>query len=214
MSWTPTNEQQKIIDHDIGRHGRVLAGPGTGKSATIIRMMLRMASEDEGRCKLLTFTRSATNELKDKTAEHPQDLGIPSTVHSFAIFVMLKNPGTSDLPEPIRIADDWEWQHLIREHLKHLVSCSVKEIDRARGEMASNWESMEPIMDPELPEAIRNRFIGVWEDHRTTFGYSLLAELPYRLLHALRNHPDMDLGKLRLFVVDEYQDLNQCDLAV
>ena len=64
MRWTPTNEQQAIISHDGSRRARILAGPGTGKSATIIQMMLEMAKDGGGRGKLLTFTRAATNELR------------------------------------------------------------------------------------------------------------------------------------------------------
>ena len=57
---------------------------------------------------------ATTNELKEKVAEHPEVLDPPSTVHSFAIATLLANPGSSGLPEPIRIADDWEWNELIR----------------------------------------------------------------------------------------------------
>ena len=107
-----------------------------------------MSKDGGGRGKLLTFTRAATNELKDKTAEHAESLERPSTVHSFAIAVLLSNSGTSGLPEPIRIADDWEWKRLIREHLKMLVGCRVEVIDRARREMASNWESLDRHRGP------------------------------------------------------------------
>ena len=141
-------------------------------------------------------------------------LETPSTIHSFAIATLLTNPGTSSLPEPIRIADDWEWDHLIRKHLKDVVGCSVRVIDRARDEMASNWESLDRIEDPDLPENIRNRFSGVWDQHRLVFGYSLLAELPFRLLRALQDHPTLKLGGWSILVVDEYQDLNRCDLDV
>ena len=214
MSWNPTTEQQAIIAHDTTRHGRILAGPGTGKSATVIRMMLEASRDSGGRGKLLTFTRAATNELKEKAAEHGDVLEKPSTIHSFAIATLLDNPGTSCLPEPIRIADDWEWKHLIREHLKELVGCGVKVIDRARDEMASNWQSLDTTADPDLPVSIRNRFSGAWEQHRSILGYSLLAELPFRLLRALQDHPNLKLGVWRILIVDEYQDLNRCDLDV
>ena len=214
MSWTATTEQRAIIAHDTARNGRVLAGPGTGKSATVIRMMLEMAGDGAGRGKLLTFTRAATNELKEKVAEHPKALESPSTVHSFAISTMLANPDASGLPEPLRIADDWEWRELIRIHLKGLVGCDVRAVDRARTEMASNWESLEPTRDPGLPAEIHNRFAGIWERHRLVFGYALQAELPYRLLRALEDHPDLRLGDWEVLVVDEYQDLNLCDIAV
>lgn len=63
-------KQQAIIEHDLGRHARVLAGPGTGKSATVIRMMLRAAEQLGRRGKLLTFTRAATNELRESPPHH------------------------------------------------------------------------------------------------------------------------------------------------
>ena len=214
VSWTPTSEQRAIIEHDASCNARVLAGPGTGKSATVIQMMLEMAGDGAGKGKLLTFTRAATNELKEKVAEHPETLGSPSTIHSFAISTILANPEASGLPEPLRIADDWEWEGLIRFHLRDLVGCDVKSIKRARAEMASNWESLEPTIDPDLPEEVRNRFSGIWERHRLVFGYSLLAELPFRLLQALEDHPDLRLGDWEVMVVDEYQDLNLCDISV
>src|SRR6266508_5056694 len=214
MPWTPTPEQEAVIVHDTTKCARLLAGPGTGKSATVIRLILRAAAEQDRTGRLLTFTRAATNELKEKVAEHPDVLATPSTVHSFSIATLLSNPGASELTEPIRIADDWEWKELIREHLKQLVGCSAALVDRARREMASNWESLETTEDPKLPEDVRNRFAGAWEEHRVVYGYSLLAELPYRFLRALEDHPDLELGSWDYLVVDEYQDLNQCDLSV
>jgi len=213
MAWPPTAEQQAVIDHDITRNARILAGPGTGKSATVIRLMLRIGEAGK-KGKLLTFTRAATNELKEKVAEHPEVLDEPSTVHSFAIATLLANPGTSGLPEPIRIADDWEWKELIRVHLGNLIDCDVGLVKRACAEMASNWESLEEFEDTNLSADIRNRFAGAWEQHRRIFGYSLLSELPFRLLRALEDHDDIDLGNWEFLVVDEYQDLNQCDLSV
>jgi DNA helicase-2/ATP-dependent DNA helicase PcrA len=214
MTWTPTHQQAAVIAHDASLSARLLAGPGTGKSATVIRFMLHAAEVQGVSGRLLTFTRAATNELKGKVAEHPEALSQPSTVHSFSIATLLANPGASMLPQPIRIADDWEWKELIRQHLKELVGCDVRLIDRALREMASNWESLEPVLDPKLPDEVRNQFSGAWEQHRVVFGYSLLAELPYRLLRALEDHPTLDLGTWDYLVVDEYQDLNQCDLAV
>ncbi|MGH9895112.1 MAG: UvrD-helicase domain-containing protein, partial [bacterium] len=63
MTWTPTPEQAAVIGHECTRHARLLAGPGTGKSATVIRFLARAAEEDGRTGRLLTFTRAATNEL-------------------------------------------------------------------------------------------------------------------------------------------------------
>lgn len=212
-TWPPTDEQQRIIDHDPSRHARILAGPGTGKSATVIRLMLRLGDEGK-RGRLLTFTRAATNELRQKVSEHPELLDAPSTVHSFAISTLIANPGAPGLPEPIRAADDWEWKELVRVHLANLIDSTVKLVDRASAEMSSNWESLEEFEAPNLPEDVRNRFAGAWEQHRRIFGYSLLSELPFRLLRALQDHDDLDFGRWDVLVVDEYQDLNQWGAAL
>jgi DNA helicase-2/ATP-dependent DNA helicase PcrA len=127
---------------------------------------------------------------------------------------LLANPGTAGLPEPIRIADDWERKRLIHSHLRQIVGCNVNMIQRCEVEMASNWEGLTREVDPSVPDDVRAKFVGAWDQHRRVFGYSLLAELPFRLLRALEDHPDLDLGGWDYLVVDEYQDLNRCDLRV
>lgn len=44
------------------------------------------------------------------------------------------------------------------------------------------------------------------------YGYTLRSELVYQLLAELRANPDFDLGTVSELLVDEYQDLNRCDL--
>jgi DNA helicase-2/ATP-dependent DNA helicase PcrA len=80
--------------------------------------------------------------------------------------------------------------------------------------MASYWESLRPVENPRVDPADRARFLGVWGEHRQVYGYTLLAELPYALRHALHNHPDLVGVNYDLLIVDEYQDLNACDLEV
>lgn len=65
----------------------MLAGPGTGKSATVVDLIHRLLARDDGhppRIRLLTFTRAATAELAEKVAAHEAEVERPSTVHSFA----------------------------------------------------------------------------------------------------------------------------------
>lgn len=46
------------------------------------------------------------------------------------------------------------------------------------------------------------------------YGYTLLAELPYALRQTLHDHADLEGVDYGLLIVDEYQDLNACDLEV
>lgn len=80
--------------------------------------------------------------------------------------------------------------------------------------MAANWESLRPERDPRVDSRHRARFLGAWREHRATYGYTLLAELPYALRAALRDHADLEGLDYNLLIVDEYQDLNPCDLEV
>jgi superfamily I DNA/RNA helicase len=110
MPYVRTNEQTAILEHDRHRHARVLAGPGTGKSATFVALVDRLLDRNPTpRIKLLTFTRAATAELAKKVSEHPAAAAQrPSTIHSFSISVLMRNRGTGDFPQPLRIADNWE----------------------------------------------------------------------------------------------------------
>lgn len=216
MPYEPTDEQAAILAYALGQHARVLAGPGTGKSATLVALIDRLLGGNPvPRIKLLTFTRAATAELAKKVSDHPHAATQrPSTIHSFSISVLLQNPGTGDFPHPLRIADDWENDEVVLPTLAERASVHQRRLDDLIREMAANWESLEPHRHPRVDPAERARFLGAWNEHRQIYGYVLLAELPYWLRHALNNHPDLDGLEYDLLVVDEYQDLNACDLEV
>lgn len=208
-----TDEQKKILGHDPSKHACILAGPGTGKSSIIISYICKLREEHPTKVvRLLTFTRAANRELVDKIIEVGHDIVLSSTIHSFAISVLLKNPGISGLPEPLRIADDWEWNELIRRDFARRLSTTVAMVNKLKNEMSAHWESLLFEKDDSVAEEIKARFMGIWEEHRRIYGYTLLAELPFRLKTALEGNPDLDLGGLELIAVDEYQDLNACDL--
>lgn len=60
----PTPQQRQVIGHDHTRDGRVVAGPGTGKSWTAIELLRRLHGDHPDlKVGLLTFTRAATGEL-------------------------------------------------------------------------------------------------------------------------------------------------------
>jgi len=216
MAYVPTVEQEAILAHDWHQHARVLAGPGTGKSATLVALAEHLLGDNPAPgIKLLTFTRAATAELAKKVSDHPAAVAErPSTIHSFSISVLLRNPGTGDFPGPLRIADKWEDKLIIRATLARRARVRVTRLDKLIREMAADWEFLEPRENPRVVPADRARFLGVWGEHRQVYGYTLLAELPYALRHALHNHPDLVGVNYDLLIVDEYQDLNACDLEV
>lgn len=215
-SFTPTVEQSAILEHRPGRHARLLAGPGTGKSATLVALLTDLLSgPTPPRVRLLTFTRAATAELAQKASMHPATAALrPSTMHSFALAVLMQNQGAGELPFPLRIADDLEDEDIVLKSLARRIGARVGKVKDCIKEMAANWESLRADEDPSISPDERSRFLGAWHEHRRTLGYTLLQELPYALNHALANHPDLRGVAYDLLIVDEYQDLNACDLSV
>lgn len=213
--YEPTEEQQAILRHDLERHARILAGPGTGKSTTSVTLIEEALKRNPPpTVRMITFTRSATRDLARKFVNHPHTATLrPSTIHSFAISVLMQNPGATALPRPIRIADEWESRNIVIKDLARKLDMGIRQVNDLRLWMAAAWESLQQE-DPGPPDSDKARFTSAWVVHRRMFGYVLIDELPFALRDALINHQDLDGLAFDLYVIDEYQDLNACDLDV
>lgn len=215
-------EDQKIAASHIGNHARLLAGPGTGKTFTLTRRIIFLVQEKNvwpENILIITFTRAAAFELQKRVEGELGRQKLPriSTLHSFALRQLLRNNHkNSVLPEPFRIADDWEERHIVLEDLKYVLN--LQHIDEARDllqELSADWQSLS-VDRADWEERFPNpQFLGAWREHRHIYGYTLRSELVYQLKKGLEQRGDFELeGDIKFFLVDEYQDLNRCDLAV
>ncbi len=218
MEWT--DEQLRIIGHSHG-HGRIQAGPGTGKSTTVIALANSLSQDRPASAvRLATFTRAATAELAAKAL---LDGGTPiqvTTVHSLALQLIVRNSQWSRLPLPIRIPDAWETDELLHDDLRTRLASRwhglrKTTVGRLEREMAAQWESLDDSrlvadIDPQL----RDAYVAAWQQQRAVFGYSLFAEMPWYALELIDDHPDADLFGCEFLIVDEYQDLNRCEIRL
>ncbi len=222
MAWDDalTDEQRRAAAH-VGSHARVLAGPGTGKTLALTRRVVYLVREREvppDRIMALTFTRAATAELKRRVRAELADEAnsvLISTLHSYALKVILRRGAGARLPTPIRIADDFEERWIIEEDLKSILGLArVQEARDLLRRLSADWERLtadETEYEQRFPQP---RFLGAWREHRGIFGYTLRAELVYQLKHGL-DEGSIDVSQPPVHIlVDEYQDLNACDLAV
>jgi len=218
-----TSDQIKAIDH-VGSHARLLAGPGTGKTKTLTRRVLSLILQhnaDPETILLLTFTRLAAAQLKVEIKKVLEPLGKAtpqvSTLHSFALKQILYNSSRVDaLPRPIRIADDWEERHIIQEDLKRVLNLKeIAEVQKLINQLSTDWETLrvdEIGWEQQFPNPA---FLGAWRGHKEQYGETLRAELVYQLKKQLNQNRDFQLDKeYKHILIDEYQDLNACDLAV
>jgi DNA helicase-2/ATP-dependent DNA helicase PcrA len=162
MPWNDNLLTQQITAAShTGHHGRLLAGPGTGKTLVLTRRVVYLINERHvapNEIVALTFTRAAARELRHRITI---ELGLDptprvSTLHSFALRQLLRNSHRiTTLPQPLRIADDWEERHIILENLKSTLGHNrISQTKELFSRLASDWESLaadEPNWAPDLP---------------------------------------------------------------
>ena len=223
MAWDDylLKDQKKAAAH-AGTHARLLAGPGTGKTLTLTRRICLLVTKRNIPAEsilALTFTRAAARELRQRVTKELGEDQSPriSTLHSFALRQLLKNANRiTALPQPLRIADDWEERNVVLEDLKTLLCLGrISEAKDLLDELSADWQSLtadEENWEQSFPDPA---FLGAWEEHREIYGYTLRSELVYQLKKALEQRGDFKLeGTIEYLLVDEYQDLNRCELAV
>lgn len=213
---------QAVAAQHTGSHARLLAGPGTGKTHVLTQRVVHLIRhEDVSPCQVLvlTFTRAAAAELRGRVREELGDSDLPdvANLHAYALRVLAANkerlsPG---LPVPVRVADDAEEEHIIRKDIARRLGKGkgVKHVKEQFQALATGWATLKE--DGSASEIQRDTdFLGHWHDHWRAYGYIMRAELVYRLNCALTEAPIRLHPSPSHILVDEYQDLNVCDLAV
>lgn len=223
MSWAEGLHKKQIEAAEFsGAHARLIAGPGTGKTITLVKRVTKLVSQDgitPEDILVIVFTRVNAFDLRGRLMaeleKHTKKVPRVSTLHSYALRQLLLNSRLlTTLPQPLRIADDFEEKYIIRSDLAKTLDISDKKVRSKLADMSSDWQSLafdEPGFTPADP-----KFLGAWRDHRTLFGYTLRSELIWQLKHAMEENPDTFKveGEIKFLLVDEYQDLNMCDLEV
>ncbi len=114
--------QRKVVEH---RHGPllVLAGPGTGKTATLVEAVTARvrAGTPADRLLVLTFSRKAAVELRDRMAARAHGTGLAApraaTFHSFCYGLVRAHQDPDLFAEPLRLMSGPEQDLVVRELL-------------------------------------------------------------------------------------------------
>ncbi|RKN09009.1 ATP-dependent helicase [Streptomyces radicis] len=111
--------QRQVVDHRGGPL-LVLAGPGTGKTTTLVEAVARRVTDgtDPERVLVLTFSRKAAAELRDRlTARLGGASPQATTFHSFAYAFVRAHQDRDLFAEPLRLLSGPEQDLYLRELL-------------------------------------------------------------------------------------------------
>lgn len=203
------------------RHSCLLAGPGTGKTRILthrVAYLHQVHSVPLDRIVVLTFTRATARELRERLRRDFGDeysLVRVSTIHAFALRQLMRNDSHPAAPDRVVIADDLDEDEVIFPDLKRRLQLrNVTEVETAINQVAAGW-AQTTADDPNWERTHHlARLLGALREHRAVYGYALRSELVYQLYRALSTKPSFDLEPFDHVLVDEYQDLTECELRV
>ncbi|MEU1801964.1 ATP-dependent DNA helicase [Streptomyces sp. NPDC019937] len=128
--------QRSVVEHEGGPL-LVLAGPGTGKTTTLVEAVARRVREgaDPERLLVLTFSRKAAVELRDRMAARLGGARGPraTTFHSFCYALVRAHQDVDLFADPLRLLSGPEQDVVVRELL-----AGQAELERA-GRASVRW---------------------------------------------------------------------------
>ncbi|WP_431947368.1 ATP-dependent helicase [Actinacidiphila sp. bgisy167] len=112
--------QRAVVEH-LGGPLLVLAGPGTGKTTTLVEAVAERVRRgtDPERILVLTFSRKAAGELRDRMAARMGGAAAPqaTTFHSFAYALVRAHQDPELFADPLRLLSGPEQDLTVRELL-------------------------------------------------------------------------------------------------
>ncbi|EFL23399.1 putative ATP-dependent DNA helicase (UvrD/REP), partial [Streptomyces himastatinicus ATCC 53653] len=128
--------QRAVVEHEGGPL-LVLAGPGTGKTTTLVEAVARRVREgaDPERILVLTFSRRAAVELRDRMTVRLEGATGPraTTFHSFCYALVRAHQDVDLFADPLRLLSGPEQDVVVRELL-----AGQAELERA-GRASARW---------------------------------------------------------------------------
>ncbi|MEY3696891.1 MAG: hypothetical protein RJA41_541, partial [Actinomycetota bacterium] len=234
--------QEYVANH---RHGAllVLAGPGTGKTATLTESVVRIINEGEIQASeilVLTFARKAAEEIRDRIVARVGSGKLPavSTLHALALSIV-REFSQKDITE-LKLMSAPEQELVVRELVKTTIDQSLSEnsvgwpeaLDMAiqtRGMSVEIRNAMARARSLNLDDHdLANLAVGNEEwsavarlmakylddlDQRTLIDYN---ELIVQALQISRDPVSKKVlqNRYRVVVVDEYQDTDPLQVEI
>ena len=231
-------DQQRVVDHPGGPL-LVLAGPGTGKTTTLVEAIVERVERgvDPDAVLALTFSRKAAEQLRDRVTARlgrTTSTTLSSTFHSFAYALVRRYAPAELYAAPLRLLSAPEQDVVLQELLADTpeavrwpesLSRAVGTRGFAREVHAVLGRAREKGLDPEQLRALGSEHdapelvaAGLFMDQYLTNldhqGATDYADLIRRATIEAAAHRDELRARFSCVFVDEYQDTDPGQVAL
>ena len=207
---------------------RVIAGPGTGKSRCIEQRVDYLLSQAvlPREIFVISFTRASARDLKERILNYCTQAGRSqaaqgvrvSTMHSLALRTLRTANLLQGFPTNPTILDDWEQLNIFdAEFQKSLTNITISRAKEVRRAYDAHWQTLQAlqiyIISPPITQAEQQAFNSFHQTMRMVYSCLLPGEVVRACVDQMRlgNINPAQLPGIRHIIVDEYQDLNECD---
>jgi DNA helicase-2/ATP-dependent DNA helicase PcrA len=136
-------------------------------------------------------------------------------MHSLALRLLRIGNLLNVYPSDPVVLDDWEQQHIYDAELSSFIGCTPTRAGEIRLAHDAQWQTLSPalINQAQITTAERTAFNAFHAARTNLYSCVLPGELIYRCVEAIQqsNLQAQSLLGMEHLIVDEYQDLNNCD---
>lgn len=230
--------QQAVVDH-AGGPLLVLAGPGTGKTTTMVEAIVSRVARgtDPDRILALTFSRKAAEQLREKVTARlglTTSGALASTFHSFAYGLVRRYAEPDLYAAPLRLLSAAEQDVIVRELLE-VAPESVEWPERLRAAVGTRGfaREVQALLARARERGVDGQRLQEIGESEAIPAYVAAGEFLEQYLDVLDHHAAIDYADLMgravleatvhraelrqaydLVLVDEYQDSDPSQVAL
>ena len=222
------NKEQEAAAHSNAKRVAVVAGPGSGKTTTLVEAVARRCRESGPQSVMcITFTVAGAREMEKRLAALPPDQGGPirglgfcGTLHSFLLRLVRKMHAKVGLPRGAGVVDEEVAAELLGEAALEMGSKAAK---KRLEELAGRSDLAQHALLGTRPIAISREELVALEFHRRLArdGMLTMDALLVVGLHLVKECAmermavgEADWWPWRHLFWDEFQDSGDLDLAI
>ncbi|KAK9375506.1 P-loop containing nucleoside triphosphate hydrolase protein [Lipomyces chichibuensis] len=212
------NERQlRAVTFPLQSQLQILAGPGTGKTKTLISRVIFLLSQGVHPSNIIvtTFTVKAANEMRERIAAMvgPSVASrlVLGTFHSIARRYLIKYGYLIGLPTGFQIADETDALHFIQSVMKEVDPESDKNDCRHARNAISNMKSraIQPSSLSALEYTTQEmmQVYSLYQGKLAEANFLDFDDLLLKCMELLRTNP-LVVSNIQAVLVDEFQDTN------